>query len=275
MFDPAAIPEDLLIPVGHVIDRIQDVVPELDTRRLMLVGAFCRDLIHAALADPLPTRRTHDLDLALGIGTWSVYDAITQNFPKVGDSGICFRIAGIDVDVLPFGPVEEPPGIVEPPSRGEPFSVWGFEEIHAAALPLTLPGGQTITLPTVPGYAAAKLAAWLDRSVHGEYKDATDLAIVFHWYLESPSVEARLHEGDGADRFQAEGFDLSLATVRQLGVDIRAIIAQPRIGELLQRWPGNPDLLASELQSPGLRPWPARERRREFIDALTRGLNDT
>ena len=274
MFDPGDIPKNLLVPVNQVVDRIQEVAPELETPRVMLVGAFCRDLIHAALGDATPTRRTHDLDLALGIGTWSVYDAITQRFPQVSDSGICFRIAEIDVDVLPFGPVEEPPGIVEPPTRGEPFSVWGFEEIHSAALPLSLPGGQVITLPTVPGYAAAKLAAWLDRSVHGEYKDATDLAVVVHWYLESPVVQARLYEGDGTGGFQAEGFDLSLAAARQLGADISATIGQPRISELLARWPGNLELLVRELQSPGLGPWPARERRRELIDALTRGLNE-
>jgi hypothetical protein len=65
---------------------------------------------------------------------------------------------------MPFGGVEVPEGIVAPPTRGQPSSVWAFEEIFGASLPLTLSPEITIRIPTVPGFAAAKLGAWLDRA---------------------------------------------------------------------------------------------------------------
>jgi predicted nucleotidyltransferase len=44
------------------------------------------------------------------------------------------------------------------------LSVWAFDEIFAASWPLKLSPNLTIHIPTVAGYAAAKLGAWLDRS---------------------------------------------------------------------------------------------------------------
>lgn len=57
-----------------------------------------------------------------------------------------------------FGDIEDPPGISEPPTRKLPLSVWAFGEIFTAADQLTLTPGLAIRIPTVPGYAAAKLA---------------------------------------------------------------------------------------------------------------------
>jgi hypothetical protein len=125
-----------------------------------------------------------------GPGTRSV--ALATAFPRVGDTGIRFRIADIPVDLLPFGAVEHPKGAAYPPTRSETLSVWAFSEVFAAALPLPLPTGVTVRLPTVAGYAAAKLGAWLDRSSWGETKDAADLALVVHWYAESAAVQDRL-----------------------------------------------------------------------------------
>ena len=248
MYEPDAIPTDMLDPISRVVDKVRRVVPEVESTKFMLVGAYCRDLIHAALGYTSRTRRTNDLDLALGLRSWSSYDKIAREFRKVGDTGIRFHIAGIDVDVLPFGPVEDPVGTVVPPSRGESLSVWAFEEIHTAALPRPLPGSAAIMLPSVPGYAAAKLMAWLDRSAYGEYKDAPDLALVLQWYTESAQIEERLYVGDGVV-VQAEGFDLTLASAHQLGIDIRVLIGPRRLAELLQRWPGNLRLLVAEFQS--------------------------
>jgi predicted nucleotidyltransferase len=175
-----------------------------------------------------------------------------------------------------FGSIEDPDGFVSPPSRGEPISVWAFEEIFAKSLPLTLTDTLSIRIPTVEGYAAAKLGAWLDRSEWHNVRDAGDLALVMYWYAESTVVHDRLYDTPaGNDILVAEGADLSLAAAYLLGTDVIATIGPRRRDELLARWPGKTDQLARNLQLHGRPTWSARARRRsELIDALTRGLSD-
>jgi len=52
------------------------------------------------------------------------------------------------------------------------------------------------------------------------------------------------------------------------------VIGRHRQAELLARWPGNRDLLSRELILRGGPTWPPDvNRRRDLIDALTRGLS--
>lgn len=41
----------------------------IDSREILLVGARCRDVIHAALGRTTPTRSTTDLDLGIAIAS--------------------------------------------------------------------------------------------------------------------------------------------------------------------------------------------------------------
>ena len=154
---------------------------------------------------------------------------MAASFPRVGHSGIRFRIADVAVDLLPFGDIEDPAGTATPPVRGGALSVWAFTEIFAAALPLLLPSGPTVKVPTVAGYAAAKLGAWLDRSQWLEAKDAADLALVLYWYIESSSLQDRLYDAEeGSAVLVAESTDLPLAAARLLGQDISNTIGIAR-----------------------------------------------
>jgi predicted nucleotidyltransferase len=80
------------------------------------------------------------------------------------------------------------------PHRGESLSVWAFEEVFASSLPLPLTDTLSIRIPTVEGYAVAKLGAWLDRSEWHEAKDAGDLVLIMYWYAESTVVHDRLYD---------------------------------------------------------------------------------
>ena len=77
----------------------------------------------------LATTATLDLDLALALSSWDAYRSLGSTFPRVGSTGIRFRIAEFDVDLLPFGDIEDPQGIVDPRACDETLSVWAFEEI--------------------------------------------------------------------------------------------------------------------------------------------------
>lgn len=274
MLDLAKVPNGFLDPVARVVAAALALTNDLSPGEVMVVGAWCRDILHSGLGHDFATAASRDLDLALALSFWDAYRALAAAFPRVGDTGIRFRIADVDVDLLPFGDIEDPQGIVEPPSRSEALSVWAFEEIFAASLPLALSPTTTIHIPTVAGFAAAKVGAWLDRSDWLETKDAADLALILHWYAESADVHNRLYETPlGNEILIAEGTDVPLAAAHLLGADVATTIGPARLAELLARWPGDAELLIRELQLRGGPSWPRdSQRRRSLLDALTRGL---
>lgn len=266
MFELSSVPDDLLQPIAEVLEaalpHARGLRPE--------VGAACRDILHHALGHRFPTSATHDLDLALS--SWGVYRSIAAAFPKVGDTGIRFRIAETMVDLLPFGDIEDPEGETQPPTRNEPFSVWAFEEVFAAARLLKLPTGATVRLPTVAGFAATKLAAWLDRSEWREVKDAHDLALASFWYEHADDVRNRLYDTEaGNAALIAERADVPRGAAHLLGSDIAATIGERRLTELAARWPGNIELLVREFIVAGATT-PGEARRRAVVEALTAGF---
>jgi hypothetical protein len=96
-------------PADPLLDQTSRVVESLVTvakvppDAIMVVGAWCRDIWHHRLGHSFATSVTRDIDLALALSSWDAFRLITSAFTPVGDSGIRFRIADYDVDVLPFG----------------------------------------------------------------------------------------------------------------------------------------------------------------------------
>lgn len=278
MRDLGAVTADIVGPISRVAADALQHVHELRSDQIMVVGAWCRDIWHHALGHQFRTAATQDLDLALAVDSWSVFDAIASAYPRVGDSGIRFIIAGMKVDVLPFGAIEDPVGTTEPPTRAEGMSVWAFTEVFANSTRLELDQvGGVIRIPTVPGYAATKLAAWLDRSEWNETKDASDIALALYWYAESADVHDRLYDTDvGQAVLVAQELDLARAAAHLLGIDTAAEIGADRMNELRARWPDEGSKLAPDLIiRSGLHPDTSLERRTELAAALTRGLMHT
>ena len=115
MIDLTRAPDELPQPIASVLDAALPHAPGLRSTDVMVVGAACRDILHRALGHRFPTSATH-LDLALALSSWGAYRSIAAAFPKVGDTGIRFRIADTTVDLLAFGDVEDPEGEARPPN---------------------------------------------------------------------------------------------------------------------------------------------------------------
>lgn len=276
MLDVSRPTEELIDPLVRIVETMYEHAPELSQDRVMLVGAWCRDVIHAALGHDFATSATRDVDLALALPGWESFELLAGNFPRAGHSGVRFKIADHQVDLLPFGDLENPKGVVLPPTRREAMSVWAFEEIYRDSLDLPLTDALAIRIPTVAGYAAAKLVAWLDRSAWHQVKDANDLALIAYWYFQSKDVESRLYDTtEGQLILVAEETDLHCAAARLLGRDVSVCVGSERRSELMERWPGNMAMLLRNFTMTTGPGWLVGEqRRREVIDALTRGLGD-
>ncbi|XVV13771.1 hypothetical protein ACQP2X_05285 [Actinoplanes sp. CA-131856] len=263
----------------HLVDGVTAEILAKSTLlaagEVMLVGAHCRDILQSAFGHGFALRATADIDLGLAVANWAAYDELVSSLPSAGSTGIRFRIAQTTADLMPFGPVEDPPGTVTPATRREPINVWGFAEVYAAAHPMDLPTAGTIRIPSAEGYAALKLAAWLDRSAYGEYKDAADIATVIYWYVKSSAVGNHLYETDkGQDLLVREDLDEAAAAARVLGESVAGLIGPERLSEISDRWlASSEDLLVHHMTVTNASDWSGSANRRQtLLRAMTRGL---
>lgn len=262
----------------HLPDRVVEALLQksqnLSADRIMLVGARGRDVIHSALGHLEGLALTSDLDIGLVISDLGDYEEIVRPLDSSGATGIQYMLGGVPTDLMPFGDVEDPVGIVTLQGRSESLSVWAFREVFAGSMPLVLPSGIEIRIPAVEGYAALKLAAWLDRHAYGEFKDARDLATCAYWYAESSVVESLLYETPvGIQALTKYDMDVRQAAAHILGVDIATHIGPQRVDELNDRWPGSrDDLVAEFILDTGIGAWPSDAGRRdEILVALESG----
>lgn len=269
---------DLAAVESRHYDAIAPVIAELtatiglDPDSILLIGAGCRDILHAAFGHTFTPRATTDLDLGLAVDDWAVSTRIDERFRRLGSNGIRYSIAGIAVDIMPFGPVENPDGITRPRARGEEIVVFGFRDVYERALRLRLPGDLVIRLPRPAGYAALKMRSWVDRSPSGEDKDARDLALVNHWYQDSTAIDDRIYDTeDGRRTLIEQDMDAGLAATRLLARDVAAQLSQSNCADLKSRWEvADLDSLARSFTLPAGGPRsPHLARRRTIADLLS------
>jgi len=273
--------------VEPVVQEMAAAYAELPS--IMVVGAISRDALHAACGHTTALRSTDDLDIALAVTGPDHFDALTARLQRVptSTSTIRFSVAGLKVDLVPFGePIESPDGVVTPTGRDWPMSVFGFQDVLEAAYTMHLPGGAIVHLPSIAGYTVLKLKAWIDRSAVGQYKDAADLACAMYWYLNSTEADALENASDrlygtpqGEMHLLAADLDEPMASVRLLIDDALSVLAPTRRDQLRRLWasPALDDaLLAANLANPMLPGWPMRgtQRLSDYAQAIRSAMDD-
>lgn len=69
MLDLSNTRNGFLDPVARVVDAALRVTDELSPDEVMVVGAWCRDILHSALGHTFATIATRDLDLAIALSS--------------------------------------------------------------------------------------------------------------------------------------------------------------------------------------------------------------
>lgn len=257
------------------LDGIDTVVAELvrtaelDSDTVLVVGATCRDILHSSLGHEFALRGTEDLDIGIAVTDWATYDRVATAFPRTGHTGIRHLVAGLPVDVMPFGGVEDPSGVVTPAARGERVVVFGFDDVYGRAPRLALPSGAVIRIPDPAGYTALKLRAWIDRAPLGHDKDAKDLAAALYWYRESEVIKNRLWDtAEGHQILDEVDWDIDRGAARLLGGDVREQLSDANAADLAKRWSTtNVGDLARSLELPAGVTWPRDPGRRLVLVA--------
>ena len=199
---------------------------------LLLIGAAARDLLLVHAHGILPERATEDTDVALAVGSWSDFQRLREAFLGSGEftaDGPLHRLWRKDqrLDIVPFGGVERSDRSIEWPTEGgEVMNVAGLAEALATAVAVTLPGGVSIDVASLPALILLKIWAWKDRRYVAPGKDASDIWMLLRHYADAGNQD-RLYgeEGEKGDALAAYAFDLEQAGAWLLGKDARQVRA--------------------------------------------------
>ncbi|AIO42113.1 hypothetical protein DM40_2280 [Burkholderia cenocepacia] len=167
----------------------------------VVAGATARDILMWHVHGIRPVRATRDVDVAVCAVSWPFHQRLVDALVATGqftrapkhqqkllfDSGAPgFRT---ELDLVPFGPLETPPGEIAWPPGGEfVLNVLGFQEAVDTALAVSIGGGVTVPVASLPALALLKLLAWKDRRAR-QNSDAYDLLFLLTHFHDAGNRE--------------------------------------------------------------------------------------
>lgn len=238
MIDLNASTEPDLILVARVLARVDDIASDAAVD-YMVVGATARTILSFGLVGTRPERATQDIDIAAAMGTWDDFDRFVSRLDRHGGSAHSFLVEGVEVDVLPYGGVEDEDRTILWPDDHR-MNVRGLREAGAAAEQVLLPGGLVVKVPTVPALALLKLLTWCDRRTTTTH-DAIDLGTMIGWYWSGPYL-GRLYDEE-FELLERHDYDPALAGAWLLGSHMSGLLDPEGVAVLLDIV-GDDDVLA-------------------------------
>jgi len=192
-----------------------------------IIGATARDIIMSVYGEK-SGRATYDLDIAIAIPDWSLYEKIENDlikidgFTKDNKQKQRFLYSGIfHLDIVPFGSImNESDRIFWHPDKSIAMSVLGFSEVGNATQEVVVDNQFSIKVASLAGVFLLKIVAWSDRHISGN-KDADDIGFILTNYF--GINEERLHKGH-FDVFNTADFSIITAGATLLGRDLREIL---------------------------------------------------
>ncbi|OXI34675.1 nucleotidyltransferase [Burkholderia sp. AU16741] len=221
--EPAAVA--LLQAVGTACARLDAA--------FVVAGATARDILMWHVYGIRPMRATRDVDVAVCAVSWPFHAQLVDTLVATGrfalapkhrqkllfDSGSPgFRT---ELDLVPFGPLETPPGeIAWPPGGDFVLNVLGFQEAVDTALAVSIGAGVTVPVASLPALALLKLLAWKDRRAR-QNSDAYDLLFLLTHFHDAGNRE-RIWDV-APDLVELHGFQPALAAAALLARDAKQI----------------------------------------------------
>ncbi len=218
--------------------EIRQIVPVLTSLReacddlgveFFVIGALARDLhLHHQNNIDVP-RRTRDVDVAVAADGWESYAALRdrlitdQDFTDEDPKQKVHSPEGIELDLVPFGGIEDSSGQIHfPPDDRPEMTVLGFEEARRTTVSVTFDDGVSIEVVSLPALGLLKLIAW-DESPHERAHDAQDLCFILRQYFDvglNTIVERH------ADLFNEDDFNRPIVSAQAYGREIASLLQE-------------------------------------------------
>ncbi len=200
---------------------------------IYIVGARARDVAMKLMKGDEPKRRTEDLDVAIAIENWKMFDDICQtlldnHFKRHGDTQKFFYKGengdiDFEVDIVPFGGVAVDEKIGWPPEGNPVMSVKCFEDVMKEAATVTIDNIVKMKMAPLCGQFLIKLDTWNDRHAATD-KDAEDMLFILKNYLDIQLIYQSDNAPPDAVNFENERLDTIVWGAQWLAYDISKLI---------------------------------------------------
>ena len=185
-------------------------------REFYVIGATARDIIIRQLIGTTSGRRTKDLDIAIAIPDWSVFDEIKEvlvadGFKKSTDMRQRFYYGEYELDIVPYGVAKDDDNIYWPPEEEIAMSVKGFDEVLSESITVNIDGEFDLRIASLHGLFLLKFNAWLDRNIETS-KDAEDMSFILSNYFMANldrNVYTEVYDWENFDEYIVGGYWLA------------------------------------------------------------------
>jgi len=157
-------------------------VAEAHGLRVLLIGAFAREIVFDQRHGGRPYRATRDIDVGVRVATWSEYWAFLYALVRAGfthDAEHKLRYRdGTELDLLPFGGVVDENNQLTWRGSERVMSLDGFNSVDAHG-ELHDVAGVRLRVANPPGLVTLKLFAFRNRGTDLRSSDLEDLNYIF------------------------------------------------------------------------------------------------
>ncbi len=168
------------------IEALTDLAALLDAEghRVVIIGAFAREVTFDRAIQRAPHRMTLDVDAAVHMRDWDEFERLaaaitaTGHFRRTEHDGLTFAHRnGTAIDLLPYGAITHPDARLRwPNDPTRSLSMEGFDSLADHAVVVRV-GSVTVAVADLPHLVALKLFAFADRADHTA-KDLEDLVYI-------------------------------------------------------------------------------------------------
>ena len=219
-----------------MLQAVGSACARLDTA-FVVAGATARDILMWHVHGIRPVRATRDVDVAVCAVSWPFHAQLVEALVATGQftrapkqqQKLLFESGAhgfrTELDLVPFGPLETPPGEIAWPPDGEfVLNVLGFQEAVDTAQPVSIDARTVVPVASLPALALLKLLAWKDRRAR-QNSDAYDLLFLLR----------NFHDAGNRERIWDAAPDLLEIHAFQPGLAAAALLARERNASLRRK----------------------------------------
>lgn len=195
---------------------------------LLVIGAVARDLVVHLPLGHTQIRATKDVDIAIAVPSNEDFAAFTHGLEQRDNGMHAFTVAGIAVDVVPFGGIEADGHITFGDKHR--LNVIGLSEAAFSPDKVRLTKDLIVNVASIEAQCPLKVLAWRGRHPD-DTKDALDLITLLHAGSEGRYADETWED---EDCLTLNDDDIVLAGAYRLGRNGSALFTEPRRESVLQ-----------------------------------------